>query len=449
MEFPVVSIVGRPNVGKSSLLNRLASRRISIVDPEAGVTRDRVSAVVSWKDVQFELVDTGGMTFERPQDPIGEQVPRQIELAIAQADLILFVVDAQDGLTPADREIANSLRGLGKPLLLVANKADNNALELAAAEFHQIGLGEPCTISALHGTGRTMLLDRIAEHLPTAAPAPAEPVVKLAVVGRQNSGKSTLINTVAREERAIVSEMPGTTRDSYDVRIRRNGRELVAIDTAGLKKKSSIKSSLEFYSFHRSERSVRRADVVLLIIDATQEISSVDKKTAAYIRAHLKPAIITVNKWDLAEDVATERYLAYVQDRLPGLARAPVSFISAKTGFNVWETVELAFSLCEQSRTRVSTGQLNSVVQALGGKRTPRRTKNREGKIYYATQVSVSPPTIVLFVNYPSLFTESYLRYIENGLQESLPFSEVPLKLIVRKRTGRERVRSAGRERSG
>jgi GTP-binding protein len=449
MEFPVVSIVGRPNVGKSSLLNRLASRRLSIVDPEAGVTRDRVSAVVAWKGTTFELVDTGGMTFERPRDPITEQVSRQIELAIAQADLILFVVDAKDGITPTDRDIANSLRPLEKPVLVVANKADNDALELAASEFYRIGLGEPIPVSALHGIGRTDLLSRIAEHLPESFAEPAEPKLKLALVGRQNSGKSTLINTLAREERAIVSEVPGTTRDSYDVRIKWNEHEFLAIDTAGIKKQARIKSSVEFYSFHRSQRAIRRADVVLLIIDATQEISKVDKQTAAYIREQFKPSIIAVNKWDLTEDIPTKRYLVYIQDQLPGLSRAPASFISAKTGFNVWETVKLAFSLYEQWRTRVSTGQLNSVVRRLIEKRAPRPTKNRTAKIYYATQVSVSPPSIVLFVNHPSLFPESYLRYLVNGLQESFPFAEVPLKLIVRKRTGRQRIPTARGERTG
>jgi len=446
MEFPVVSIVGRPNVGKSSLLNRLVSRRISIVDPEAGVTRDRVSAVVKWKDTEFELVDTGGMTFDRSRDPMAEKVRRQIELAIVQADLILFVVDAKDGISPSDQDIANLLRGQEKPLLLVANKADNDALELAATEFHRVGLGEPIAVSALHGIGRTALLDRIAEHLPKVSSAPSEPVLKLALVGRQNSGKSTLINTLAREERAIVSEVPGTTRDSYDVRMKWKERELLAIDTAGLKKRSSIKSSVDFYSSHRSQRSIRRADVVLLIIDATQEISSVDKKTAAYIREQFKPCIVTVNKWDLVEEVPTGKYVAYIEDRLPGLARSPISFISAKTGFNAWQTVDLAFSLFEQWKTRVSTGQLNGVVQGLVKKKAPRHSKNRTAKLYYATQVSVSPPAIVLFVNYPSLFPESYLRYLESGLQEAFPFAEVPLKLIVRKRTGRQRAPAAGKE---
>ncbi len=433
MFLPIVTIVGRPNVGKSSLLNCLAKKRISIVDSTSGVTRDRISVEIEHKGKLFELIDTGGIGIEDVEE-LTHEIKVQIEIALQKANLILFVVDVRAGITPLDVEIAERLRKIKKPLLLVVNKCDAPKFDLQSGEFYKLGLGEPLPISALQGDGRSNLLDKIVSTFPeidTKQKTP-EPLMKIAIVGKRNAGKSTLINTLVDEDRVIVSEIPGTTRDSVDVRFEINGKTFIAIDTAGIRKKKQIQDSVEFYSMSRVERSIRRADVVLLFIDMPRKISQVDKKIGDFIKTQFKPCILVINKWDLAEDVKISQFEDYIQSRLPGLYYAPLSFISALKGENVIETIKLAQEIFQQAHTRVPTSELNKVLEHAFALHYPTRRKSKIAKIYYGTQVSVCPPTFVLFVNDKSLFSSDYERYLSNQLRKSLPFQEIPLKFYFR-----------------
>jgi GTP-binding protein len=432
----VVAIVGRPNVGKSSVFNWLAGRRIAIVDPTAGVTRDRVSTLVKIGERFIELIDTGGMGVA-DQDNLTEQVERQIEAAIDQADILLFVVDARAGLVPLDDEVARRLRYVDKPVVCVANKCDTPELEPQAAEFYKLGRGKLVCVSAQQNRNRDPLLALIAERLPPAEEPGAEvkdPVLKLAIVGRRNTGKSTFINCLAESERMIVSEVPGTTRDSVDVRFERDGQVFVAIDTAGVRRKGSVGSDIEFYSMARAERSIRRADVVLLFLDASARISKVDKQLAEYVLEQHKPAVFVVNKWDLMLPTPTGKMGHYIRGTIPNLDYLPIAFITAKVGKNVQLVLNLAQSLYKQAGARVPTGDLNRVVrQALADNPPPLR-QNRRAKVYYATQVATHPPTIVLFTNEPELFDNTYQRYLLGVFRDNLPFREVPIKMHLRRK---------------
>jgi GTPase len=477
MALPVVVIVGRPNVGKSSLLNALARRRISIVDPRSGVTRDRVSAVIAHEGHHFELVDTGGVGIV-DADHLEADVEQQIEYAIARADLVLFLVDVRDGLTPLDRTVAERLRGLqltlpqplprreGSPerassalqssanhssVLLVANKLDAEPLVPDTGEFVALGFGEPLPVSAHEGFGRRELLDRIVLLLgePSNVKRPPEPVMKLAIVGKRNAGKSTLVNALAGTDRMIVSETPGTTRDAVDVRFERDGRTFMAIDTAGVRKSRQMQD-LEFYSYSRALRSIRRADVVLHLIDATVPVSEVDLKLSRAIMDEFKPVILAVNKWDLvggrADHAAFASYLAQV---MPAVDFAPIVFITAKTGHNVSAAVDLALSLHKQASTRVTTGPLNAALQRILELRGPSAKHGTKAvKLYYGTQVSTSPPTIVFFCNDPELVRDDYRRFMENRLRELLPFKEVPMRLMFRARQREQATTAGGARRS-
>jgi GTP-binding protein len=443
MPLPVVAIVGRPNVGKSSLLNMLAGRRISIVDPTAGVTRDRIEAACEHGGVYFELVDTGGYGIV-DRDDLGEQVEAQIRRAVAQAALILFVVDARAGVLPLDQAVADWLRHSGRRVLLLANKVDAPETLTESGDFHRLGFGAPMLISALHRRGEEDLRDRIVELLPQAenGDRPGDPVMKIAIVGRRNVGKSTFINALAGQERVIVSEVAGTTRDAVDVRFERDGHVCVAIDTAGVRKKSRIADDIEFYSRHRAELSIRRADVVLLLLDATADVGQVDKHLGRYIAEQFKPCIIVMNKWDLARGHATtEDYGAYLLKMLPGLDYAPVAFTTATETKNVQSVLDLAASLFKQSNTRVSTGELNGVVAEIVGPNAPGPKRGTGAvKVLYATQVSTCPPTLVVFVNHPQRVSATFERFLMNGLRDRLPFGEVPIRLWFR---GRRAMASA------
>lgn len=437
MPLPLVAIVGRPNVGKSSLLNMMAGRRISIVDPTAGVTRDRIQTLIDYDDIYFELVDTGGYGIV-DRDDLSEHVEQQIRYAVQAAALVLFVVDAREGLVPLDQRMAEWLRASGRPVILLANKVDAANTLIDVGDFNRFGFGEPMLVSATHGRGRDELKDRIVRFVRPLAEGqtPDEPAMKLALVGRRNVGKSTFINALAGQERVIVSEVPGTTRDAVDVRFERDGRTYLAIDTAGLRKRNKFADDIEYYGFHRAELSIRRADVVLFLIDATTEISQVDKRLAAYIAEQFKPCILVVNKWDLAKGQATsDDYGAYLLKTLPGLDYAPVAFTTASQSRNVQSVIDVASALFKQSQTRVGTAELNQAVEKATRENTPKaRAGTGSVKVYYATQVAECPPTLVFFVNDPARISHTYERYLSHQLHELLPFSEVPIRMVFRGR---------------
>jgi len=431
--LPAVAIVGRANVGKSTLFNRLARRRLAIVDPTPGVTRDRLSTVISHEGRRFEVIDTGGVGTP-DEAALRRDVEGQVEVALRRADVVVFVVDVRSGPLPLDEELARRLRALEKPLILTANKADTPPLADQAREFFALGLGEPLAVSATEGLGRGELLDRIVTVLPKTEAPSAEDEFAIAIVGRRNVGKSTFVNQLAREERVIVSEVPGTTRDAVDVRFEVDGRRYLAIDTAGLRRRGKVADAVEFYSIARTRRAVRRADVVLLLLDVAQPVGRLEKQLAASIEEHYKPVVLVLNKWDLVENHEPHEFTDYLGKVLPGLAHAPVALISAKTGAGVLDTLRLARDLYGQASTRVTTGQLNRVVEAAIRIRGPRGRARRPPKVLYVTQVAVRPPTIVLFVNDPTIFDASFSRFLTNHLRGQLPFAEVPVRLIYRRR---------------
>jgi GTPase len=430
-----VAIVGRPNVGKSSVFNWLAGHRIAIVDKTSGVTRDRLTAIIEADGRFLEITDTGGMGVEDIDD-LTEEIERQIDLAIDQSHLILFVVDARDGLTALDQQVAKRLRYVNKPAICVANKCDEPRFDAQANEFYKLGRGKLVCVSTLQNRNKDELLRMIGERLPpvTDDDRPPEAVMKVAIVGRRNVGKSTFINVLARAERVIVSEVPGTTRDAVDVRFELDGKTFVAIDTAGVQKRKSIEDDIEFYSMNRAERSIRRADVVLLFIDPTQGISKIEKQLAASIAAQYKPCILVVNKWDLMLPMATSKYSGIVYDQIRAIPYAPSVFITAITGKNVKALLNLAQNLFKQSGVRVATGELNRVVSDAVTANPPPVRHGRQGRVYYATQIGTCPPTLVLFCNSPQLFDATYQRYLLTTLHDKLPFQEVPLKLYLRRR---------------
>lgn len=437
MGVPQVVIVGRPNVGKSSVFNWLAGRRLSIVDEVAGVTRDRVTYLMQSDDRFFELVDTGGVGVN-DVDNLTKEIDDQIELALETADVILFVVDTRAGLLPLDEEVGRRLRYIDKPIICVANKTDDPALDDQAQEFYRLGRGKLVLVSAVHNRHRQELLEMIVERLPPpdAATGPGEePAMKLAIVGRRNVGKSTLVNTLAQAERMIVSEVPGTTRDSVDVRFEMDGKVFVAIDTPGLRRTKSVRTDIDFYSAHRAQRSIRRADVVLMFFDCSERISKVDKQLVKYIADNYKPCIFVVNKWDLmANRMPTEKWVSYLHDTFRTMWHVPIAFVTGLTGKNVKALINHSQMLFKQSRQRVGTGELNRLVRRAMETYPPPLHQGQQPKVYYATQVSVQPPTIVLICNNPAAFSPVYRRYLLRVFRDQLSFAEVPIKLYLHRR---------------
>jgi GTP-binding protein len=435
MALPKIAIIGRPNVGKSSLLNALAGVMISIVEPTAGVTRDRVSTFIGRDERYFELIDTGGYGIV-DSDQLSEHIEYQIFQAIESAQLVLFMVDIRDGLVPLDEKIAQLLRKNNLDVIGVANKADTARMFPTAGEFTKLGFGEFLCVSVQNNLNKAVLLDKIFDKIATLEPGqPAIPDMKVAIVGKRNAGKSTLVNAMAGFERVIVSEIPGTTRDAVDVRFEKDGRTIVVIDTAGVRKKRKMAGSIEFYGYVRAERSIRRADVVLFIIDATVPISQVDKKLARLIAEENKSCIIIVNKWDLAKDsAATEDYEEYLTKVLPGLKYAPIAFTTATEAKNIQSVLDLTTEIFKQTTTWVPTVKLNKAFETIKQEKigTSRGKKKGWPKIYYTTQIAVNPITILMFVNKPELFEENYLRYIVNRLRTLLLIEEVPIKLLAR-----------------
>jgi GTPase len=529
VRYPFVAIVGRPNVGKSTLFNRLIGYRLAITEPTAGTTRDRIAALVHLEDGRtFELCDMGGLG--GTGDPHDADVNRQIDMAMEYADVVLFLVDARDGLIPLDQTIARRVKKLGKPVVLVANKADTRDLEVQAAEFYQLGMGDLVYASAREGFGRHDVLDAIAKVLPEMPAAPPPPVeapeddeveeiahderleddapderdtrglddeeglhdtglepplaaedeeveedevadeeiadedehdddegegprvvdatgpapaetpaveklLRVAIVGRRNVGKSTWVNQLCGEERVIVSDKPGTTRDAVDVRTTIDGSPVVLIDTAGLRKRGKADDHIEIISHGRSIEAVRRCDAVMLVLDALERVGEVDKKLAQVIEAEHKPSVIVGNKWDLVGSRMTvDDWAAYIRMALPGLEHAPMVAISAKAGTHATAPVGVARELHAQSRVRVKTAALNRAITRAVQRRRPKPYQGRMGKVYFGTQIATAPVTVLLFVNEPMLFNAEWLRYLKNQLRRSTPWKEIPIKVVLRSR---------------
>jgi GTP-binding protein len=447
MSVPKVVIVGRPNVGKSSLLNWLARKRISVVEPTAGVTRDRVTYLMHVDDRYFELVDTGGIGIVDADD-LSEDIERQIDTAIEEATIILFVVDVTAGLVALDRQVADRLRKIEKPVVLVVNKCDSPKLDQEVAEFHALMHARLLCTSVLGERNRDKLLAEILKALPPAEEVEqaegekiaADPELKLAVVGRRNVGKSTFINALAQSERMIVSEIPGTTRDSVDVRFEFDGKAFVAIDTPGVRKRKSLANDIEFYGLTRAMRSIRRADVVLMFFDATQTISTVDKQLVGEIADQYKPCIFVINKWDLGQEagMTTEKWSKYLLDSFGSMRYVPVAFITAKEEVNVKKLVNLAQAIAKQAQIRVPTAKLNEVLERIIERNHPPMRSNRRARIFFATQIATAPPTIVIKCNEPRLIDRGWQRYLLGAFHEELPFLEVPIKVYYRSRGGAE-----------
>ena len=448
MSVPVVAVVGRPNVGKSSLFNWLAGRRIAIVDPTAGVTRDRVTTLIQAKDRYFELVDTGGMGVQ-DVDNLTALIEKQIDMAIDMAKVILFVVDGRDGLMPLDHQVAEKLRYVSKPVIVVANKCDHEGIDPETAEFYKLGRGKLICVSAQQNRNKDDLLQLILERLPAADATEAKPkdvALKMAIVGRRNTGKSTFINALAEDDRMIVSEVAGTTRDSVDVQFDRDGLSFIAIDTAGVRKKRSISGDIEFYSLARSQRSIRRADIVLMFFDPKARISKVDKQLADYVLEQSKPAIFVINKWDQMLPMPTGRMATYFRATFPSLDFVPLAFTTAKEGRNVHAVLNLAQTLHKQSCYRIHTPELNRVLREVMLDTPPPMRQNRRPKVYYGTQVTTNPPTIVLFTNNPDLFDNTYHRFLMKEIRDRLgAFTDIPIKLYLRKKE-REEIEPASLE---
>jgi GTP-binding protein len=438
MAVPRVAILGRPNVGKSSIFNWLAGRRLAIVDDVAGVTRDRVITLIEYGGKHFELIDTGGMGVE-DVDNLTSQIEEQIQVGIDEADVLLFVVDTRTGMMPLDEEVAERLRRIDKPILLVANKTDDQTMDANAEEFYRLGRGWLIRVSTLQNRHKSELLDAIVERLPETTledSDTAEPTMKAAIVGRRNVGKSTFVNSLVRAERMIVSEVAGTTRDSVDVLFELDGQKFMAIDTPGLRKNKSVRTDIDWYGLHRAQRSIRRADVSLLFFDCSQRISKVDKQLAHYISDQFKPCILVVNKWDkLVEHMPTERWVRYLREHFPTMSYCPIAFVTGQTGKNVKTLLNHAQMLFRQANSRISTAQLNKLIKTAIDSQPPPLFQLKRPKIYYGTQISTSPPTIVLMCNYPQGFPPPYQRYLLGFLRDHLPFGEVPIKLYLQTRS--------------
>jgi GTP-binding protein len=431
---PIVAIVGRQNVGKSTLLNRLAGKQIAIVSDLPGTTRDRIAANISWQGREFTIVDTGGLEV-KPSSSIAQGVNEQVRTAMNEADVIIFLVDVKDGVTATDSEIADLLRGSEKPILLVANKADNDRLAIEAVDFFQLGLGEPLAVSAYHGRDISEMLDRITPLLPAAPYVVTEPeIMKLAIVGRPNVGKSMLLNALSGGERAIVDDIPGTTRDAIDTILDFNGQSVLIIDTAGIRRRGQITVGVERYSVLRALRAIDRADVVLMVLDATELVTAQDMHIVGYIQQAAKGVLLIVNKWDLAMGWKKAECGRYVRSKLKFVSHAPLLYISAKFRQGTDKIIARAHQIYQERLKRIPTAAVNSLVQQVVATHSPPQRGGKRLRFLYATQAEVNPPTFVFFVNDPNLMHFSYQRYLENKLRQSFGFSGTPLRLVFKTR---------------
>ncbi len=441
MSKPVVAIVGRPNVGKSTLFNALAGEQISIVKDTPGVTRDRIYADVTWLNYNFTLIDTGGIEPES-KDIILSQMREQAEIAIASADVIIFMVDVRQGLVDSDSKVANMLRRSGKPVVLVVNKVDSfQKMMTDVYEFYNLGIGDPVPVSSVGKLGIGDMLDEVVKHFPESAAEDEEDErPRIAIVGKPNVGKSSIINKIVGESRVIVSDIAGTTRDAIDTDITYNGNEYVFIDTAGLRRKNKIKEELERYSIIRTVTAVERADVVLVVIDATEGVTEQDAKIAGIAHERGKGIIVVVNKWDAIEknDKTIYEHTNRIKDILSFMPYAEILFISAKTGQRVGKIFDTIDMVIENQNLRIQTGVLNEILSEAVAMQQPPSNKGKRLKIFYMTQVSVKPPTFVIFVNNKELMHFSYTRYLENKIRDTFGFRGTALRFIIRERGEKE-----------
>ena len=438
MSKPVIAIVGRPNVGKSTLFNKLAGERVSIVEDTPGVTRDRIYYEIEWNGRAMILIDTGGIE-PKSDDPILSQMKNQAELAIASADVIVFMVDVNVGLTAADRDISVMLLKSRKPVILVVNKVDSiGALPMEYYEFYELGFdGDPIPLSSLHGTGSGDLLDRVLELCPAdEEPEVDDDYIRVAVIGKPNAGKSSIINKILGEDRLIVSDIPGTTRDAVDTKVENEFGKYIFIDTAGIRRQSKVEDRIEKFSVIRAKMAVERADVCVIMIDANEGVTEQDEKIAGIAHEAGKASIIVINKWDTleSEDKNTVEYDKKVYNALSYMLYAPTLYVSAKTGQRVAKLFEQINYVYNQNCTRISTGMLNDVLNDATARVQPPSDKGRRLKIYYMTQTGTKPPTFVIFCNSAELFHFSYQRYIENQLREVFGFKGTPIKIIIRQK---------------
>ena len=433
MTLPVVALVGRPNVGKSALFNRIVGNNTAIVSDEPGTTRDRHFARADWGGSAFWLVDTGGIT-DDARGPMDQEIRRQVQQAIAEADFLVFVVDTKAGLHPIDQRIATMLREAGKPFLVAANKADDpKATDFY--EFYALGAGDPMPVSALSGKQSGDLLDRVVERIP-AMPTEDDQSLRVAVIGRPNVGKSSFVNRLLGEDRLVVSEVAGTTRDAIDTPMKYHSRDLIFVDTAGLRRQSKVDDGIEFYSALRSRRAIERADICCLLIDAVEGLHVQDLKIANLAWENGRGLVVVVNKWDLMEkdDKTAAKFEKSAREKAPFLNFIPFLYTSAKTGQRVTKVLDVLMEVDAERQKRISTSQVNNRLEELLARRQPPQAAGREIRLMYATQVEIAPPTIAVFSNHPDLVEEHYVRYLHNGFRESWGFTGNPLRVVLRRK---------------
>lgn len=437
MRMPTVAIVGRPNVGKSSLFNRFLKRNIAVVDEEPGVTRDRNYAVCDWAGVRFHLIDTGGIIPDS-KNLMEKAITDQTDFAIHESDLVLFLVDAQVGTDNVDLKIARSLKRSGKKCLLVANKSDNEQIETEIYDFLKLGLGEPAPVAATVGRNVGELLDKLVSMLPPAeAMGPDEPEsIRVALVGRPNVGKSSFINKLVGSERLLVTPIAGTTRDSVDTPFEFNGQQYTLIDTAGLRRKYKVTENIEFYTNLRADRAIEGCDVAVVLIDATQGVSAQDQRIMDKVIGVRRPSVLAVNKWDLIEkdEMAVTEFGKALKEMLRKFSRMPVIYVSALTGQRVPKVLALVKQVHQENHRRIATGELNDFLQMVVGKKHPPARKGKYIRFYYVTQSEIAPPTFIFFSNYPDLIDKTYINYLNNQLRATFGFDGVPIRLKFRKK---------------
>lgn len=433
MNKPVVAIIGRQNAGKSTLLNRLAGKQVAIVEDFPGTTRDRVLADVLWNGLEFTVIDTGGLEF-KDNSSIAKGVRRQAEIAISEADAIIFMTDVREGLSPIDQEIAATLRKSKKPVFLAVNKVDNAKMESEGAEFYQLGFGKPFAIAAHHGRGVADLLDKVVEALPKPAAdkSAEEEGIRVAIVGHPNVGKSALLNQLVGQERTIVSDIPGTTRDAIDIAFDFNGQNVILIDTAGMRRRGKVEQGIEWYSVLRSMRAIDRSDIALLVLDATETLTAQDTHVGGYVEKADRGIIVLINKWDLVTEKNRQTYIDFIEDRLKFLSYAPILFISAKTGQGVNKIMPLVLQVAQERAIRIPNQEVNDLImQAVSSHNLPHQAQ-KVLKMYSARQSDINPPTFEFVVNDARLIHFSYQRFLENKLRDVYKFKGTPIRLVFK-----------------